>query len=83
MRRLITWLGAGSALALLILGGVAPAEGDNIPLHKVPKPVLDAVRDRFKGARLLGGPRVGSAPEDPRPGRTPDLAHPAGIRVFR
>jgi hypothetical protein len=40
------------ALALLILTAAAPARGDNVPLHTVPRPVLDAVRARFKDARI-------------------------------
>jgi hypothetical protein len=54
MRRFITRLGAWTALALLILAGAAPVDAERVPLHKVPKPVLDAVRDRFKDARIIG-----------------------------
>ena len=52
--RCITWLGAGSTLALLILAMAAPAEGEGVRLNMVPLPVLDAVRTRFKDARLTG-----------------------------
>ena len=52
--RCITWLGAGSILALLILAVAAPAESDSVRLNMVPLPVLDAVRARFKDARLTG-----------------------------
>ena len=52
--RCITWLGAGSILALLILAMAAPAEGERVRLNIVPLPVLDAVRTRFKDARLTG-----------------------------
>jgi len=48
------------ALCLLILaltGLAAPALGGNVPLHQVPKPVLDAVRARFKDARITGADR--------------------------
>jgi len=47
----------GTALTLLILATVAPVLGGNVPLHQVPKPVLDAVRARFKDARIWGADR--------------------------
>ncbi len=52
MRGLITRSGAGTALVLLILAAASPARGETVPLHTVPKPVLDAVMARFKGARI-------------------------------
>jgi hypothetical protein len=46
------------ALCLLALAGLAaPALGGNVPLREVPKPVLDAVRARFKDARITGADR--------------------------
>jgi hypothetical protein len=44
--------GAGTALALVILAGGPLASEETVPLHLVPKPVLDAVRARFKDARI-------------------------------
>lgn len=44
--------GAGTALALLILAVGPHTWGEHVPLHLVPKPVLDAVRARFKDARI-------------------------------
>jgi hypothetical protein len=44
---------AGSTLALLILAVAAPA-GARVPLSTVPPSVLEAVRTRFKDARLTG-----------------------------
>jgi uncharacterized membrane protein YkoI len=52
--RCITWLGAGSTLALLILAVAASADGERVRLNMIPLPVLDAVRARFKDARLTG-----------------------------
>ena len=48
------------ALCLLILaltGLAAPAFGGNVLLHQVPTSVLDAVRARFKDARITGADR--------------------------
>jgi len=53
-RRRIPWLEAGPLLALLILATLGPAHAENVPLHTVPTPVLDAVRARFKDARITG-----------------------------
>jgi hypothetical protein len=39
-------------LALVILAAAAPALGETVPLHRVPRPVLDAVRTRFNDARI-------------------------------
>jgi hypothetical protein len=46
--------GAGLGPALLILLLVAPAAADRVPLHLVPRPVVDAVRARFRDARISG-----------------------------
>ena len=53
--RCITWLGVGSTLALLILAVATPAECERVRLNMVPQPALDAIRARFKDARLTGG----------------------------
>lgn len=53
MRHFLARFVAGTALALLILAAVRPAAAENVPLHKVPKPVLDAVRARFENARIV------------------------------
>jgi hypothetical protein len=41
------------ATALVVLTA-APVAGENVPLHKVPTPVLDSVRARFKAATIAG-----------------------------
>ncbi len=51
MRCFIARLAAATALALLVLATPAVA-GERVPLHKVPTPVLDTVRARFKDARI-------------------------------
>jgi hypothetical protein len=51
MRCFFARLGAAAALTLLVLATTAVA-GERVPLHKVPTPVLDAVRARFKDARI-------------------------------
>jgi hypothetical protein len=56
MRRSGGLLAAGVALALL--AGVAlRADEEKVPLDKVPRAVLDAVKARFEGAKLLGASR--------------------------
>lgn len=54
MQRFIASLGAGSALALLILGAAPPAGEEKVLLAKVPKPVVNAVKARFKEATVVG-----------------------------
>ena len=44
----------GSLLVLLILAAGSPAAGQQVRLSSVPLPVLDAVKARFKDARLNG-----------------------------
>jgi hypothetical protein len=43
--------------ALIAAGAGGAAGGEGIPLNRVPKPVLDAVRARFKDARITGAER--------------------------
>ena len=57
MRGILTGFGVGTALALLILATPAPGWGENVPLHMVPNPVLDAVGGRFKNARIASADR--------------------------
>jgi hypothetical protein len=54
MRAAITRFGVGTALALLLLAAAPAAFAENVPLHLVPKPVLDAVGGRFVNARIVG-----------------------------
>jgi hypothetical protein len=56
MRYLMARLAAAAALALLVLAGGAVA-GERVPLHQVPRPVLDTVRARFKDARIAATER--------------------------
>jgi hypothetical protein len=48
---------AAAALAFGLLAAVTPADGGNVPLHRVPGPVLDTIRARFADARILGADR--------------------------
>lgn len=57
MRRRFTRFGVGTALALLTLAAPAPGRGENVPLHMVPKPILDAVGGRFATARIARAER--------------------------
>jgi hypothetical protein len=50
-------VGRGTALALLLLAAPAAARAENIPVHMIPKPVLDAVGARFKTAKPVGAER--------------------------
>jgi hypothetical protein len=54
MRTLFTLVSAGTIAALSILAASAKGAEEDITLDKVPKPVLDAAKARFKGANLLG-----------------------------
>jgi hypothetical protein len=51
-------------VAFLVLAAVGLAGGENVPLHRVPRPVLDAVRARFPAARIAG---ADAAVEDGQP----------------
>lgn len=57
MRGTLRRVSAGTILAIFIVAANPPAHGENVPLHTVPKPVRDAVRIRFKDARLAGAER--------------------------
>ena len=54
MRTFFKLISAGAIAALSILAASAKDVEEEIKLDKVPKPVLDAVKARFKGAELLG-----------------------------
>lgn len=45
---------AGMGMVLLILVAVAHGQEEKVALDKVPKPVLEAVKARFKDAKLTG-----------------------------
>jgi hypothetical protein len=53
MMRTILGLVSAAVVAAAFLGAVQAGEG-KVPLNKVPKAVLDAVKARFPGATLLG-----------------------------
>src|SRR5688572_10761150 len=54
MRKPMTSFRAGMAAMLLILTTAAWAAADEkIPLNKVPKPVIEAVKARLKGSQIL------------------------------
>jgi hypothetical protein len=50
------WAGVALGLLALVLLGAA-ADAKRVPLRDVPRPVLDAVRARFKDARMTGADR--------------------------
>jgi hypothetical protein len=54
MRTFFTLISAGAIAALSTLAVSAKDVEEEITLDKVPKPVLDAAKARFKGADLLG-----------------------------
>ena len=47
------WLPAVAALGLLVVSAPARADEQKVPLDKVPKAVLNAVKARFPGAELV------------------------------
>ena len=53
MRQFSRWLVLGVALSLLSAAAAA-AQEKKVPLDKVPKPVIDAVKAKFEGAELKG-----------------------------
>jgi uncharacterized membrane protein YkoI len=53
MRRLITWL-AGTVSALLLLAVVVRGDEEKVSLDKVPRPIMEAVKARFKDAAVTG-----------------------------
>jgi hypothetical protein len=52
--RAVPVLVSGAVLTLLLLGGVMRADEKKVPLDKVPKVVVDAVKTRFAGAEFTG-----------------------------
>lgn len=54
MRRFAVWFGAGTAWAFLVLAASACGAEEKVALDKVPKPVTEAVKARFKDAQLTG-----------------------------
>jgi uncharacterized membrane protein YkoI len=56
MRQFSRWLVAGVALGLVVVAAARAAdEGEKkVPLDKVPKAVLDAVKAKFEGAEIKG-----------------------------
>lgn len=53
MRR-FTSLAAGATLALFVVAAAARGDEENVPLDKVPKPVLEAAKKRFPKAEVKG-----------------------------
>ena len=51
MRRRPNWPGVGIALGLLIPAAIAHGAEESVPLDKIPKAVMDAVKARFKDAK--------------------------------
>jgi uncharacterized membrane protein YkoI len=55
MNSLVSRLAAGVIVALLVLlGASSRADEEKVPLDKVPKAVVDAVKAKYPGAKLLG-----------------------------
>jgi len=57
MGRPVTWLGIGIASVLLIFVAGARGDEEKVPLDKVPRPVVEAVRARFANAQVTGASR--------------------------
>jgi uncharacterized membrane protein YkoI len=57
MRRLVTGLGIAAVVALAAVAPAQEGTEEKVPLEKVPRPVLDAVKARFKDAKLTGAAR--------------------------
>jgi uncharacterized membrane protein YkoI len=53
MRTLIPGFAAITLLGLLVVAGLTRADEEKVPLDKVPKAVLDAVKAKFEGAKLV------------------------------
>jgi uncharacterized membrane protein YkoI len=51
MQRRVTWPGIAVVWGLLILGVAAHGAEESVPLDKIPKPVMDAVKTRFNNAK--------------------------------
>lgn len=54
MIRAATWLPGVALIGLLVVAVGARADEEKIDLDKVPKPVMDAVKAKFPGAKLTG-----------------------------
>src|SRR3990172_2621573 len=54
MRRAISWCGAGTGAALVMVLAVGWGEEEKVGLEKVPKGVVEAAKARFKGAEVRG-----------------------------
>jgi hypothetical protein len=66
MKRPISWLGAGmGALLLLVAVAYAGEEEEKVSLDNVPKPVMEAVKARFKDAVITGAAKEKDDDEKP------------------
>lgn len=54
MRTFISTVAVSVSVAFVLLAAPARADEENVALDKVPKPVLETVKARFKGATLTG-----------------------------
>jgi uncharacterized membrane protein YkoI len=56
MCRIVSWLGVSAAMVLVVLGTAAGADDKGkdkkVPLDKIPKPVMDAIKARFPEAEI-------------------------------
>lgn len=52
MKRSVYWYGAGMGILLLVVT-IASADGEVVPLDKIPKPGMEAVKVRFKDAAVI------------------------------
>jgi hypothetical protein len=50
MRKTISRLGTCAVVGLFLVGTLARSDDKKVPLDKVPKPVMDAIKARFPGA---------------------------------
>jgi uncharacterized membrane protein YkoI len=54
MRRLVSWCVAAALLGLLVLAAGTRADEEKVPLDKVPRPVIDAVKAKFPAGKIVG-----------------------------
>lgn len=54
MRGILNRLSVAVVIVLLLVAGKVGADEEKVPLDKVPKPVMDAVKAKFPGAKITG-----------------------------
>jgi uncharacterized membrane protein YkoI len=54
VRKLVSGCVAGALLGLLVLAAGTQAQEKKVPLGKLPRPVVDTVKGKFPGAKMVG-----------------------------